>query len=172
VGNVLDESRTLQYGVSGQNDVEGAPQHPDVAERINPATAGMLPQAAPMILRHFYHRGLLLLSSCCYHLFVESASEFGRIVVLPHPDGLDKINSDRADARGLTASGSGMLLHRGRSSEPVPSSHYRHLTSFSEQNRSSPPWQTRVISWSCSEFSDSIAAQLSRLTVEAVAETM
>jgi len=31
-----------------------------------------------------------------------------------YPDGLDEINSDRADARGLTASGSGMLLHRGQ----------------------------------------------------------
>jgi len=67
-----------------------------------------------MILRHLYHRGMLLLSSSCYRLSVELASEFGRIVVLPHPDGLDEINSDRADARGLTASGGGMLLHRGQ----------------------------------------------------------
>ena len=53
----------------------------------------------PVILRHSCHRGLLLLSSSCCYISVELASEFGRIVVLPHPDGLDQINSDRADGR-------------------------------------------------------------------------
>jgi len=51
-----------------------------------------------MILRHPYHRGLLLLSSSCYYLSVELVSELGRIVVLPHPDDLDEIHSDSADA--------------------------------------------------------------------------
>ena len=88
-------------------------RHTRTSERINPA-AGILPQAAPVILRHFYHWGLLLLSSSCYYLSVGLASEFGRVVVLPHPDGLDEIDSDRADIRGLTASGGGMLLHRGQ----------------------------------------------------------
>ena len=77
-----------------------------------------------MILRHLYHRGLLLLSSSCYYLSVALASELGRIVVLPHPYGLDEVNSDRADARGLTAtSGGGMLLHRGQklSARPLES---------------------------------------------------
>jgi len=107
-----------------------------------------------MILRHLYHRGLLLLSSSCYYLSVKLASEFGRIVVLPHPDGLDEINSDRADGRGLTASGGGMLLHRGSNSEPVPSSYYCHLASLSEQNRNSPPWQIWKRSRWYGEFSD------------------
>jgi len=64
--------------------------------------------------------GLLLLSSSCYCLSVELVNELGRIVVLPHPDGLEKINSDRADARGLTVSGSGMLLHRGQQLSACP----------------------------------------------------
>jgi len=90
--------------------------------------------------------------SNCYCLSVTLASEFGRIVVLPHPDGLDEINSDRADARGSTVSGSGILLYRGQ--QLISSSYYRHLASLSEQNQRSPPWQIWEISPSCSEFSD------------------
>ena len=67
-------------------------RHTQTSERIN-LTAGMLlAQAAPMILRRFYHQGLLLLSSSRYHLSVELGSEFGRIVVLPHPGSLDRRN--------------------------------------------------------------------------------
>ena len=111
-------------------------------------------RTAPTTLPHFYHRGLLLLSPSCYCLSVALASEFGRIVVLPHPDGLDEINSDRADARGLTVSGGGMLLRRGSNSAPTPLSYYPHSAPLSEPNRRKPPWQIWEISQSCSEFSD------------------
>ena len=58
-----------------------------------------------MILRHFYHQGLLPLSSSCYYTAsVESANEFGSITVsVAHPGGLDEIDSDRADAGPLTS---------------------------------------------------------------------
>ena len=111
-------------------------------------------RTAPTTLPHFYHRGLLLLSPSCYCLSVALASEFGRIVVLPHPDGLDEINSDRADARGLTVSGGGMLLRRGSNSALTPLSYYPHSAPLSEPNRRKPPWQIWEISQSCSEFSD------------------
>jgi len=91
------------------------PPHPDVTVKADQScdrntrsvdhdgkheTRGSL-RVTPGILRHFYHWGLLLLSSSCYYLIrlpVALASKFGRIVVLPHPDSLDEINSDRADA--------------------------------------------------------------------------
>jgi len=121
-----------------------------------------------MILRHFYHRGLLLPSSSCYYTAsVKLANEFGWIAVsVSYPDGLDEIDSDRADARGLTASGAGMIfLHCGRQlsahpleslpSSPIPPHH------------GSGRYHGRAVSSLIS-----IAAQLGRLMVEAVVEKM
>jgi len=111
----------------------------------------MLPQAAtPMILRHFYHRGLLLPSSSCYYTAsVKLANEFGWIAVsVSHPGGLDEIDSDRAGARGLTASGTGMILHCGRKLSAHPLGP-RVTTLISHP---SPPWIWEL-SRSCGEFS-------------------
>ena len=104
-----------------------------------------------MILRHSYHRGLLLLSSSCYYLSVELVSELDRIVVLPHPDDLDEIHSDSADAPNR-----GVRLHLAVEYFYilVSSSYYCHLAPLGEQNRRSPPWQIWEISPSCGEFSD------------------